>query len=205
MFQHWQLGARLRRYFFAGVVVTAPLALTLYLAWVLVHGMDAWVRHLLPDSYEPVLLWLPGAGLVLVLLVLTFVGSLTASFVGRWWVHLTENMLQRLPVLRGVYGAIKQLLQALLTDTNKAFQEVVLVPYPHQGLWAIGFVTNKQTNSITGDDNMVAVYIPTTPSPTAGYLVFVPYKDVQKLDITVESAMKAIVSGGLVLPQIKQK
>lgn len=201
MFQNWQLGARLRRYFFAGVVVTAPLALTLYLAWLLVHGMDIWVSDLLPDTYEPILMWLPGAGLLLVLLALTFVGSLTASFVGRWWLHLTENVLHRLPVLRGVYGAIKQLLQALLTDTNKAFQEVVLVPYPHQGMWAIGFVTNKNTQSITTRDDMVAIYIPTTPSPTAGYLVFVPYADVRKLDISVESAMKAIVSGGLVLPR----
>ena len=91
MFQNWQLGARLRRYFFAGVVVTAPLALTLYLAWLLVHGMDIWVSDLLPDTYEPILMWLPGAGLLLVLLALTFVGSLTASFVGRWWVQLSEN------------------------------------------------------------------------------------------------------------------
>jgi uncharacterized membrane protein len=194
---------RLRGYFLAGILVTGPILLTLYLTWLLIDTIDGAVRWLLPDRYNPATyVHVPGLGLVIGLAALTLIGAATANYVGRIFLRLSDRILARMPVVRGIYSAMKQIFETVLAKQSNTFREVVLVEFPRRGMWTIAFVTSRtegEVRDLTGPDP-VSVYVPTTPNPTSGYLVFVPRSEVVPLSMTVEEAIKMVISTGIVTP-----
>lgn len=195
----------IRGYFLAGVLVTAPIGITFYISWLLIRWVDAQVTPLLPPAYNPetyLPFAIPGLGLVIVFIVLTFIGWSTAGLLGRLWTRVSEHFLGRMPVIRSVYGAVKQIIETILQQQSTAFRDVVLFEYPRRGSWALGFITGQtqgEVQNLTADD-VVNVFLPTTPNPTSGYLLFIPKRELVVLDMTVEEGIKMVVSGGIVTP-----
>lgn len=197
---------RLRNYFLTGIVVAAPIGITIYLTWAFVHWVDSRVKPLIPriynpDSYLP--FSVPGVGLLFAILILTLLGFLTASIVGKTIVSYGENLLDRMPLVRNLYRGLKQLFQTALSQTSRSFQTVVLVEYPIAGVWRVGFVAASAKGELAArkpDDDLMAVFIPNTPNVTAGFLVYVPRKRAIVLQMGVEEAAKMIISAGLVAP-----
>ena len=197
--------ARLRTYFFTGVVVTAPIGITVWLLWLVVDLFDRAVVPLIPDAYNPSEFLgrsVPGVGIVIVLILVTLIGALFTNVAGRFLVRFGERLVARVPVVRTVYGVLKQIFDAVLAQSADAFREVVLIEYPRRGIWVIGFVTSSTKGEVRRvlDDEMVNLFLPTTPNPTSGFLLFVPRKDCIPLDMTVEEGVKLVISGGIVSP-----
>ncbi|HEY1095990.1 MAG TPA: DUF502 domain-containing protein [Alphaproteobacteria bacterium] len=195
----------LRRWLVAGILITAPLVLTLSLGWWFINWVDQLVRDVVPNHYYGDPTWhisFPGFGLILVLVTLILIGALMAGFVGRWWMRLTEIAMLRLPVLRIVYSATKQVLSTVLSDDNQAFREVILVEFPRKDCWTVAFLTSREQGEISAKTvpGSVAVFVPTTPNLTSGYLIFVPENEIKRLDMSVEDALKMIISGGTMMP-----
>jgi uncharacterized membrane protein len=194
---------RLRAYFIAGILVTGPIALTLYLTWVFVHFIDDTVGSLIPPSYNPATyVPLPGLGLIIAVVVLTLVGAITAGYIGRLFLRISERVFARMPVVRSIYGAVKQIFETVLASQSNTFREVVLIEWPRPGCWTIAFVTVQPEGEIldhVGPD-AVAVFVPTTPNPTSGYLTFLRRRDIVTLPLTVEEGIKYVLSGGIVAP-----
>lgn len=202
---HARLAERLRAYFLAGILVTGPTALTLYLTWLFVHFIDESVGGILPAAYNPATylpFYIPGLGLVIAVVGLTLVGAATAGIVGRVLLRWSERILARMPVIRGIYGAVKQIFETVLAKQSQTFREVVLVEFPRRDMWTIAFVTGRPEGELQdhAGPNAVAVYVPTTPNPTSGYLVFVRRRDLIPLAMSVEDGIKMVVSGGIVAP-----
>lgn len=200
---------RLRTYFLTGIIATAPIGLTLYLAWVLVKFVDRQVTPLIPAPYHPsthLPIDIPGIGLIVAIVLLTLIGFVTANVLGRQVVAMGERIVDRMPVIRSVYGALKQIFETVLTQSSRSFREVVLVEYPRRGIWAIGFVTSATRGEIQAlkEDRLVNVFLPTTPNPTSGFLLFVPRADLVTLHMTVEEGIKMVISGGIVTPPDKR-
>ncbi len=197
---------RLRNYFLTGIIVTAPIGITAYVAWIVVDIADSRITPLIPAKYSPetyLPFGIPGLGLIILFLLLTLVGFLSVNIFGRTVVRMGERVVSRMPVIRSVYGALKQIFETVLAQSSTSFREVVLVEYPRRGIWAIGLVTSAtkgQVQNMTEDD-VVNIFLPTTPNPTSGFLLFVPRKDLLTLDMTVEEGLKMVVSGGLVTPE----
>ncbi|MBM3487185.1 MAG: DUF502 domain-containing protein [Alphaproteobacteria bacterium] len=194
-----------RTHFLAGVLVVAPIGLTLYFVWLIVNWVDQAVTPHIPVRYNPetyLPFHIPGLGLVVVFIVLTLIGWITRSLVGRFTVLTAERILNRMPVIRGVYGAMKQIFETILSNKSQAFREVVLVEYPRRDAWTLGFITGRTEGEVRNriEDEIVNVYIPTTPNPTSGFLLFVPRRDVVVLAMTVDEGIKMIISTGLVTP-----
>jgi uncharacterized membrane protein len=202
---HRRLPEYLKAYFFAGILVTGPVSLTFYLAWLFVDFIDSRVALLIPAAYNPsnyLPVHIPGIGLVVVVIGLTLIGALTAGYVGRRLLRIGDRMLARMPLIRGLYGAMKQIFETVLSKQSNTFREVVLVEWPRREMWTIGFITGKadgEIRELTSED-AVNVYVPTTPNPTSGYLVHLPRRDVVLLSMTVEEAIKFVISGGIVAP-----
>ena len=201
--------ASLRRWFLTGLLVTAPVLLTIYITWLFIDIIDSNVNALLPgwvhdyiDIKAPLIGSIPGTGLIIGLVVITLIGALAAGFFGRWLIRIGEGILNRMPVVRTIYGASKQILETVLATQSNAFREVVLVQYPREGLWVIGFVTGATGGEVKHRiaDETVNVFIPTTPNPTSGFLLFCPKQDLVYLEMGVEDAVKLVVSGGIVTP-----
>ena len=196
----------IRAYFFAGVLVTAPIAITFYLAWLIINWIDGKITPLIPAAYNPetyLPFGIPGLGLLISFVLLTLIGAMAAGAIGRFWVKMTERLLARMPVVRSVYSATKQIFETVLRQQSNAFRQVVLFEYPRRGSWAIGFITGKtlgEVQNVTSDE-VVNVFLPTTPNPTSGYLLFVPRKELIVLSMTVEEGIKMVVSGGIVTPE----
>lgn len=199
----------LRGYFFAGVLVTAPIGLTFYLSWIIIDWIDSKVTPLIPVKYHPetyLPFSIPGLGVIVVLIVLTMIGAATAGMLGRIWTRESERLLNRMPVVRSLYSAIKQIFEAVLAQQSSAFREVVLFEYPRRGSWALGFITGKTLGEVQDltEDEVMNVFLPTTPNPTSGYLLFIPRKELIILSMTVEEGIKMVVSGGIVTPPDKR-
>jgi uncharacterized membrane protein len=197
--------ARLRTYFLTGVVVAAPVGITAWLIWLIVDLFDRTVVPLIPDAYNPsdiLGVSVPGVGVVVVLIIVTMIGALVTNFAGRFIVRFGEQMVERVPVVRTVYGVLKQIFDAVLAQSANAFREVVLIEYPRHGIWVIGFITGTTRGEVqrTTEDELVNVFLPTTPNPTSGFLLFVPRKDCITLDMSVEEGVKLVISGGIVTP-----
>ncbi|MBT5414952.1 MAG: DUF502 domain-containing protein [Rhodospirillaceae bacterium] len=194
-----------RAYFLAGILVTAPISITFYLAWLVINFFDTRITPLLPAKYSPetyLPFGVPGVGLFIFILFLTLVGWLTAGLLGRWVMRIAERVLHRMPVIRSIYSATKQIVETILADQSETFRQVVLFEYPRRGSWAIGFITGMtqgEVQSLTTDD-VVNVFLPTTPNPTSGYLLFLPRRELVVLSMTVEEGIKMVVSGGIVTP-----
>ncbi len=200
------VGRRIRAYFFAGVLVTAPIVITFYIAWLIIGWIDSKVTPLIPPAYSPetyLPFSIPGLGLVIVFILLTVIGAMAAGAVGRMWVSVTEQMLARMPVIRSVYGATKQIFETVLKQQSNAFRQVVLFEYPRRGSWALGFITGQTLGEVQEltEDEVVNVFLPTTPNPTSGYLLFIPKRELVILSMTVEEGIKMVVSGGIVTPE----
>jgi uncharacterized membrane protein len=204
-----RLGENLRAYFLAGVLVTGPVALTLYLAWLFVDFIDHIVGGLIPAAYNPLTslpVHIPGLGLVVVVVGLTLIGALTAGYVGRQLLRVGDTILARMPLIRGLYGAMKQIFETVLSKKSNTFREVVMIEWPRRDLWTIGFITGTsegEIQEVAGDD-AVNVYVPTTPNPTSGYLVHLPRRDVVLLSMSVEEGIKFVISGGIVAPPVRK-
>lgn len=203
---HRRLGSRLRSYFLAGILVTAPLGITAYLAVIFIRFIDDSVIPLIPPEYLPYRI--PGLGLIILALVLTVIGAVSAGLFGRWLVRTGERILNRMPVVRSVYGAIKQIFETVLAQKSNAFREAVLVEFPRRDAWTVGFITAQTQGEVARrleerKDNYVTVYVPTTPNVTGGYMIFVPRAEVIPLGMSVEDAWKLIISVGIVMPAEK--
>ena len=199
------LTARLRTYLLAGIVLTAPIGITIYLAVAFVQFVDERMVALLPPEYDPLRYRpfdIPGLGVLALLVALLLIGFIATHLFGRTLLRLGERIIDRVPVVRSVYGALKQIFETVFADSSSSFREVVLVEYPRRGVWALGFITGptrgEARERIDGDP--VNIFMPTTPNPTSGLLLFVPRKDVVHLDMSVEDGMKMLISAGIVTP-----
>ena len=197
---------RLRGYFLAGVLVTAPIAITLYVTWVFLVWVDSKVTPLIPEAYHPqsyLPFSIPGLGLVIAIAFFIAVGWFTRNILGRFIVRLSEHIFSRLPVVSAVYRTVKQIFETLMSGgRGQAFREVVMFEYPRPGVWTIGFVANRSPDAAraVGGDDLVNIFLPTTPSPTNGILLLIRRRDLHMLDMSVEEAFKLILSGGILTP-----
>ena len=201
---------KIRGYFLTGIIVTAPIGLTFYVSFLFIGFIDSKVRNIIPVKYhyDNILPFeIPGIGLLIVFIMLTFIGFLTAGIIGRYIIKLGERIIARLPIIRSVYGALKQIFESVLKTSSKSFREVVLIEYPRKGIWAIGFITGDTKGEVqeSSKDELVNVFLPTTPNPTSGFLLFVPRKDLRVLNMNVEEGIKMVISGGIVTPKFKKK
>ncbi|WP_350333962.1 DUF502 domain-containing protein [Coralliovum pocilloporae] len=205
---------RVRNYFLTGLVIAAPISITVYLTWTFIRWVDDWVKPWLPPIYNPdnyLPFSLPGVGLITAFLGITLLGFLTANLVGRSILQYGEMMLGRMPLVRNIYSALKQIFETVLSERGQSFQNAALIEYPRRGLWAIVFISTETKGEIlakasdgNGED-FVSVFLPTTPNPTSGFLLFVPARDVKVLDMSVEEAAKLIISAGLVSPDYEEE
>ena len=197
--------ARLRAYFFAGILITSPIAITLYLAWLFVSFVDSRVTPLIPERFNPgtyLPFAIPGLGLLIVVIALIVIGASTAGYFGRLLTRSVDAAVVRMPVVRSIYVAVKQIMETVLARKSNAFRQAVLVQYPRTGVWTIAFVTGVTQGEVRDltSEEMINVFVPTTPNPTSGFLLFVPRSDVIPLSMSVEEALKMVVSGGLLTP-----
>lgn len=195
--------AALRRYLMAGVAVSTPILITFLVVNWLIEFSDR-ALNLLPPRFHSDALFgvhIPGMGVILALLFLVLIGALTTNFIGNRLMAWFDAMLAQVPVVRSVYGAVKQLMEAVLGKGSKAFRQVVLVQFPQAGQWTIGFVTGESSLPLPGEQAKLAVFVATTPNPTSGWLLFVSEDELIELDMSVEEGMKLVISGGMINPQ----
>ena len=228
--KRWRPFAGLRNNFLAGLVVVVPIALTIWLIWTFVGWIDSWVLPFVPDRYHPDALlkdwfgeqgwyvWLTGGedvkvnirgvGVVLFLIFTVIVGWIAKGLIGRSFIAWGEGMVDRMPVVRSLYNGLKQIAETVFATSSEAkFDKACLVEYPRKGIWAIAFVSTKAKGEIAQrvpvDEDIVSVFLPTTPNPTSGFLLFVPRHSVIELEMSVEDAAKLVISAGLVYPAPK--
>lgn len=205
-----ELGAKLRAYLFTGILVTAPVAITFYMAYKFIFWVDRLVNEVLPPQYKfdnifPVTV--PGIGLIVLVVALTLVGMFAAGFLGRFFLRLGEWLVYKMPLVSTVYSLLKQVFETFFSSKTQAFKKVVMLEYPRKGIWILGFVSAELQGEVKENlpSEMVSVFIPTTPNPTSGFLIFVPKEDVVELSMSVEEGLKYVVTGGLVEPKDKKK
>jgi uncharacterized membrane protein len=188
--------AKLRNYFITGVVVLVPIGITLYFTKFFISVSSKLIpAEINPNSYLPFLI--PGLEIVLAVIFITFIGYLSLSFIGKKILQLFNDLLKKIPILRTIYSALGQMAETL-SPKRKSKKSVVLIEYPRKGTWAVGFATkdNKGEISKKTNQNLVNVFVPTTPNPTSGFLLMFPKKDLIYLDMNFEEASKFIVSAG---------
>ena len=202
----------MKKYIVAGLLVWLPLAVTVWLLSTvlgMVDGLFGWVltgtQALLPagaHGFLEMLRHVPGLGLVVVVLALLLTGMFAANFVGQWWLRQGGRMLHRIPIVKSIYSSVKQVSDTLFSSSGNAFREAVLVQYPRAGAWTIAFVTGRPggeaADHLRGD--YLSLYVPTTPNPTSGFFLMVPRSDVIELRMSVDEALKYIISMGVVAP-----
>ncbi len=206
-----KLGAKIRAYFFTGILVTAPVSITFYMAYKIILWIDAGVGRLLPPQlktyYNDLPFTIPGLGVVVLIVSMIVIGMFAAGFVERFFIRLGDWIVKKMPVVSTVYSLLKQVFETFLSNKNQAFSQVVLLEYPRKGIWILGFVSTETGGEVKKIMNkeMLNVFIPTTPNPTSGFLIFVPKEDVVFLQMTVEEGLKFVISGGIVAPQEDEK
>ncbi len=200
---------RLKNYFFTGVSVAAPVAITIYMSYHLVIWINEVTKKLIPQQWKIgdfVPYAVPGLGLLLLILLLLFIGMLTTGYIGKFFVRLWEKIIRKMPVISSIYSLLKQIFETFLSQKSRSFNEVVLVEYPRKGLWSIAFVSNTETGGeidANTKQKTLSIFVPTTPNPTSGFLIFVPENDVIKLNMSVEDGIKYVISCGIVTPDMK--
>ncbi|WP_394782298.1 DUF502 domain-containing protein [Undibacterium sp.] len=195
----------MRKYFITGLLILVPLAITLWVLNAIISTMDQSLL-LLPVQWRPeavVGFHIPGLGTILTLLIIFVTGLLTQNFIGKYLVSIWEGLLNRIPIVNSIYSSVKQVSDTLFSSSGNAFRKAMLVQYPHQGSWTIAFLTGVPggdvANHLQGD--YVSVYVPTTPNPTSGFFLMMPKADTIELDMSVDAALKYIVSMGVVAPE----
>ena len=197
---------RTRSNFLTGLVIVAPVVLTIYLIWTVITFIDDKVVPWVPAIYNPITYIgtdIPGFGVVIFLIFTALVGALTKGLFGRQLVRFWENLISRTPVVRSIYRGLKQIVETILSQSGATFQEACLVQYPRPGIWAIAFVSTSTRGEVFENipsDEVLSVFLPTTPNPTSGFLLFIPRSEAVILDMSVEDAAKLIISAGLVVP-----
>jgi len=190
----------LRTYFITGLVVTGPIGITILLISWIISLLDGWFKPLIPNRYEQYLPSdIPGVGLIVALVVILVVGGLTANFLGRALVRYSDKLITQMPGVGVVYNALRQIFKAAVRNSERSFSQVVLFEYPRKGIWAIGFVTNEiegQIGDAVGGET-VSIFLPTTPNPTSGFLLFLPRSELIVLNMTVEEGARLIISAGM--------
>ena len=189
--------------FFKGILISVPVIITFYIAWGLIKFFDKQASPLLGTfPYE-----IPGFGLIAVFIFFALIGFITTGLFGRMFSSFFEKILSKMPVLRNIYSGLKQLFEAILTSKSNSFREVILIEYPRKGIWAMGFLTGNTKGEVNRKtkNQMVNIFLPTTPNPTSGFLLFLPKNDVLRLSMTVEEGIKMIISAGMLTPEEKQK
>ncbi|MDT3378103.1 DUF502 domain-containing protein [Labrys neptuniae] len=196
-------------YFLTGLVVTGPVAITLYLIWTFIQWVDGWVKPFIPERYLPetyLPFQIPGFGLVVAIIGLTLIGFFTANLVGRTLVRLGEKLLDRTPVVRGIYKALKQVFSTIFSQSGTSFRKVGLVEFP-QGAWSIVFISAEPSPVVEerlpggNGEAWVSVFMPCAPNPTTGFFFLLPKAKVIELPISVEQATKLVISAGLIQPE----
>lgn len=212
--------ARSRANFLTGLVVIAPVGLTIWLIWSVVGWIDGFVLPLVPRSYQPdrliqdllgldpsVQINVRGIGVVIFLLFTVLVGWMAKGIIGRSMIRFAESLVERTPVVRTIYSGIKQISETVFAQSERSFERACVIEYPRKGIWAIGFISTNTKGEIARRSNdgraMLSIFLPTTPNPTSGFLLFVPEEDVTELEMTVEDAAKLVISAGLVYPNGK--
>jgi uncharacterized membrane protein len=197
----------LRASFLTGLVVIAPIAVTIWLIWSVVGWIDGWVLPLVPHQFRPeqyIGINLRGVGVIIFLIFTVIVGWLAKGLIGRSLLGWAEGLVDRMPVVRSVYNGLKQIAETVFAQKETSFDKACLISYPRPGLWAIAFISTPAkgeiANRVPVDEDILSVFLPTTPNPTSGFLLFVPRSQVIELTMTVEDAAKLIISAGLVYP-----
>lgn len=202
------LFAWLRGRFFAGMVIAAPIAATFFILNFLITFIDSRVKPLLPPLLQPETYTnyaIPGFGVLVLVVALTVLGAITANLAGRWVFDTTDRILTRIPLVRNVYAAIKQLTEVLANNQQASFDRCVMVEYPKRGSWCIAFVSSEAGGEIGAKlgEGMIAVFVPTTPNPTSGFLIYVKAEECIELEMSVEEGAKMILTAGLVMPEFE--
>lgn len=201
--------AFLRSNFFAGLLVILPISITIVLIRFIVQTLDGLVNSLFPQQYA-LSNYLPydvfGVEILLGAAVLILIGMLTKNYVGAAFMRWMERMVKRIPGVRGIYNGVKQIIETITMSNSESFREVVLVEYPRPGMWAIAFLTGKTAGEVQKlhEDELVNVFLPTTPNPTSGFLLFVARKEVIRLHMSVDQGVKMVISAGLVTPTLAE-
>lgn len=205
------LMTRLRNNFLTGLVVVLPIALTIWMLWSFAGFVDNRVLPLVPDVYNPSTYIgqdIRGYGVVVFLLFTTIIGAFTKGLFGRQLIRYGETLVDRVPVVRTIYNGVKQIVETVTTSNSNSFDRAALIQYPRKGIWAVGFISTESSGEILEKSDqkaMYSVFLPTTPNPTSGFLLFVPKEDVVMLDMDVEAAAKLIISAGLVMPPTEEE
>ena len=219
------LFSKLRASFLTGIVVIAPVGLTVWLIWTVIGWVDGFVLPFVPDAYQPeglvnrllgntdpqsedwVYVNIRGVGVVFFLLFTLVVGWVAKGLIGRSLIRLAESLVDRTPVVRSVYSGIKQIAETVFAQSDRSFEKACLIEYPRKGIWAIGFISTEARGEIARrvptSGGLQSVFVPTTPNPTSGFLLFFPAEDVIELDMSLEDAAKLVISAGLVYPNGK--
>lgn len=217
--------ARLRGNFLTGLVVVLPIGLTIWLIWTVIGWIDAWVLPLVPASYQPQVLlnrllgnespsdpgWvhlnIRGMGVLVFVVFTVLTGWIAKGLIGRSFIRWTEQLVDRMPVVRSIYNGLKQIAETVFAKSESSFEKACLIEYPRRGVWGIGFISTSAKGEIARlapeGDPLYGVFLPTTPNPTSGFLLFVPKSEIIELDMKVEDAAKLIISAGLVYPSAK--
>lgn len=197
----------IKNYFITGLLATIPITVTIYILKVFIGMVDRVLNYLPvrshPDTYLP--FHVPGLGLIATIVMIFIVGVLTQSLIGRKLIPIGEWVISKIPVVRNIFFAVKQLVEAIFAQNSKGFKRVVMIEFPRKDLWSVGFLTGV-TKGETQDktkQRVVNVFVPTVPNPTTGFYLLVPEKDIITLDMTVEDAFKLIMSGGIITPSKK--
>ncbi|RMC33706.1 DUF502 domain-containing protein [Paracoccus alkanivorans] len=202
--------AMLRSNFLAGLVVVAPIGITVWLIWTLTGWMDSWVLPMIPARWRPenyIGINLRGVGVVVFLMFTVLIGWLAKGWLGRSLLRTGEQIVSRMPIVRSIYGGLKQIAETILSQSEARFDRTCLIEYPRKGLWGVGFVAGPAKGEIlrhTSED-LIAVFVPTTPNPTSGFLIYTPASEVTFLDMSVEDAAKLVISAGLVYPPARPR
>jgi uncharacterized membrane protein len=209
------LFSALRSSFLTGLVVIAPLALTIWLIWSVIGWIDGVVLPFVPGRYQPEQFFknllgpetkvnIRGIGVVLFFIFTIIVGALAKGFIGRSMIRYAESVVARMPVVRSVYSGVKQLAETVFAQTDRSFEKACLIEYPRKNIWAVGFISTSGKGEIAANtrtaNDLLSVFVPTTPNPTSGFMLFLPREDVIELDMSVEDAAKLVISAGLVYP-----
>jgi uncharacterized membrane protein len=205
-----------RNSFITGIVVIAPVGLTVWLVWTVIGWIDGFVLPFVPSQYQPeeilkailgedVRVNIRGLGVVFFLVFTTFIGWIAKGLLGRTFIRSAENLVNRMPVVRSVYSGVKQIAETVFAQADRSFEKACLIEYPRRGIWAIGFISTTAKGEVSkragSGQKMQSIFVPTTPNPTSGFLLFFPAEDVIELDMSVEDAAKLVISAGLVYPE----
>ena len=207
--------AGFRNSFLTGLVVIAPVALTIWLIWSVIGWIDGFVLPFIPNLYHPdnilntffgqdVAINIRGLGVVVFLLFTTLVGWIAKGFLGRSLIRIGENLVRRMPVVRSIYSGVKQIAETVFAQSDRSFEKACLIEYPRKGIWAVGFVSTEAKGEVKykakSNSDLLSVFVPTTPNPTSGFMLFFPRNDVIELEMSIEDAAKLVISAGLVYP-----